>query len=62
MTTSLHQEWLQDWDKKLQDEGQKILLLQDNFSGHLPPDNLTNIHVEIFNLTLLLMCNQQMQV
>ncbi|KAF9226434.1 DDE-domain-containing protein [Gyrodon lividus] len=33
MTASLYQEW-------------KILLLQDNFAGHIVPDTLTNIHVE----------------
>lgn len=33
--------------------GRKILLLQDNFSAHVPPEDLTNIHVENFapNLT-----------
>jgi DDE superfamily endonuclease len=53
MTTVLYQEWLQEWDKKLRREGRKILLLQDNFSGHIPPANLTNISVENFepNLT-----------
>lgn len=53
MTTVLYQEWLHDWDVKLRCEGRKIILFQDNFSAHVPPDNLTNIHVENFapNLT-----------
>jgi hypothetical protein len=53
MTTKLYQEWLYDWDEKLQQQQQHILLLQDNFSGHIVPDNLTNILVENFkpNLT-----------
>ena len=52
MTTSLYQEWLLNWDKELRREGRKILLLQDNFSGHVAPDTLTNIHVKNFELNL----------
>src|ERR1700678_4298265 len=53
MTSSLYQEWLVNWDRKVQMEGRKILLLQDNFSGHIVPNNLQNIRVENFepNLT-----------
>ncbi|KDQ32381.1 hypothetical protein PLEOSDRAFT_154560 [Pleurotus ostreatus PC15] len=53
MVTTIYQEWIQDWDKKLRREGRHILLLQDNFSAHNPPDDLTNIRVENFapNLT-----------
>ena len=53
MTAKLYQEWLSSWDRKLCHEGRHIVLLQDNFKGHIPPDNLTNISVENFepNLT-----------
>ena len=53
MTAKLYQEWISDWDRKLRAKGRHILLLQDNFSGHKPPDGLTNICVENFepNLT-----------
>ncbi|KAF8812708.1 DDE-domain-containing protein, partial [Phlegmacium glaucopus] len=54
MTTQLYQEWIQKWDTELQSINRKILLLQDNFSGHVIPDDLTNICVENFepNLTM----------
>ena len=53
MTTSLYQKWISDWDRTLRAKGRHILLLQDNFSGHVPPEGLTNIRVENFepNLT-----------
>jgi hypothetical protein len=53
MTSILYQEWLQNWDRELQEQNRKILLLQDNFSGHIVPDGLQNIHVKNFepNLT-----------
>lgn len=53
MTAHLYQEWLIGWDHELQANGRHILLLQDNFSGHIVPSNLTNIHIENFepNLT-----------
>ena len=53
MTSSLYQEWLRQWDRKLCAENRKILLLQDNFSGHIIPNGLQSIHVENFepNLT-----------
>ena len=53
MTGILYQEFLHDWDSKLRAQGRHILLLQDNFSGHIIPDGLTNISVENFqpNLT-----------
>jgi hypothetical protein len=53
MTSSLYQEWLQQWDRELRAKNRKILLLQDNFSGHIVPDGLQNIRVENFepNLT-----------
>jgi hypothetical protein len=43
MTAQLYQEWIQQWDSELQVKKQKILLLQDNFSGHIVPPNLQNI-------------------
>ena len=53
MTCTLYQEWLREWDHKLGARNRKILLLQDNFSGHIVPDDLQNIRVENFqpNLT-----------
>ena len=54
MTSSLYGEWIRKWDRKLDMTGRKILLLQDNFSGHIIPDDLQNIWVQNFepNLTL----------
>ena len=46
MTSSLYQEWIQEWDQTLRTTNRKVLLLQDNFSGHIVPDGLQNIHVE----------------
>lgn len=53
MTSHLYQDWIKEWDQDLRGRGQKILLLQDNFSGHIIPDNLQNIRIENFepNLT-----------
>ncbi|KAF8225681.1 DDE-domain-containing protein, partial [Tricholoma matsutake] len=53
MTTALYQEWLQEWDCKLERQNWKVLLLQNNFSGHIIPENLQNIHVKNYtpNLT-----------
>lgn len=61
MTTSLYQECLFDWDQTLHDNERKVLLLQDNFSGHIIPDTLTNIRVENFepNLTVHVQPNDQ---
>ena len=61
MTASIYQEWLLDWDQKLRIEGRKILLLQDNFSGHVVPETLTNIQVVNFepNLTAHVQPNDQ---
>jgi len=53
MTSHLYQDWIKEWDQDLRGRGQKILLLQDNLSGHIIPDNLQNIRIENFepNLT-----------
>ena len=53
MTAQLYQDWIQEWDRELGAQNRKILLLQDNFSGHIVPSNLQNIRVENFepNLT-----------
>ena len=53
MTANLYQEWLQQWDRQLGARRRKIVLLQDNFSGHIIPDGLQNIRVINFepNLT-----------
>jgi hypothetical protein len=52
MTSQLNQEWLQNWDQELVVKNRKILLLQDNFSGHIVPDSLQNIRVENFSPNL----------
>lgn len=46
MTLVLYQEWIQEWDSELQVRNCKILLLQDNFSGHIVPDGLQSICVK----------------
>ena len=53
MTGDIYQEWLRQWDHKLGERKRKIVLLQDNFSGHIVPDGLQNIRVLNFkpNLT-----------
>ena len=55
MTTVVYQGWLTEWDHKLQQKTptQRILLLQDNFSGHVVPDGLQCIHVENFQPNLI---------
>ncbi|KIK21674.1 hypothetical protein PISMIDRAFT_12163 [Pisolithus microcarpus 441] len=61
MTSVIYQEWLLNWDRALRNESRKILLLQDNFSGHTVLESLTNIHVENFkpNLTTHVQPNDQ---
>ena len=51
MTAQLYQDWIQQWDRELDEKRQKILL-QDNFSGHIVPPNLQNIRVENFEPSL----------
>ena len=53
MNSQIYQDWIQQWDRELQEKKRKILLLQDNFSGHIVPDGLQNIWVKNFepNLT-----------
>ncbi|THU82995.1 DDE-domain-containing protein [Dendrothele bispora CBS 962.96] len=53
MTTSIYQDWITQWDRELQKKDRKILLLQDNFAGHVVPSGLKCIRVENFepNLT-----------
>jgi hypothetical protein len=60
MTSHLYQDWIQQWDQKLQESGRRILLLQDNASCHIVPD-LQNIRVENFepNLTAHVQPNDQ---
>ena len=52
MTANLYQEWLQQWDCELGMRGRKVVLLQDNFSGHSIPDGFQNICVANFKLNL----------
>ncbi|OSC98101.1 DDE-domain-containing protein [Trametes coccinea BRFM310] len=61
MTTVLYREWIEDWDQKLVAEKRKVLLLQDNFSAHVPPETLKAIRVESFepNLTAHVQPNDQ---
>ena len=53
MTARLYEDWIQQWDAELKEKKRKILLFQDNFSGHIVPPNLQSIMVENFkpNLT-----------
>lgn len=53
MTAVIYQEWLERWDLELRTQNRKVVLLQDNFSGHIVPDDLQNITVINFepNLT-----------
>ena len=46
MTGELYQNWIRAWDKDLEAKGWKILLLQDNSSGHIVPNDLKNIEVK----------------
>ncbi len=48
MTTVLYQEWILKWDAALRLKKRKILLWQDNFSGHIVPCGLQCIRVENF--------------
>jgi hypothetical protein len=61
MTAQLYQDWIRQWDKELEKKKRKILLLQDNFSGHIVPPGLKAIHVENFqpNLTAHVQPNDQ---
>ena len=61
MTSAIYQEWLLNWGQKLKNENHKILLLQDNFSGHVVPESLANIRVVNFepNLTAHIQPNDQ---
>ncbi len=61
MTFHLYQEWILQWDCELQAKKRKVLLLQDNFSGHIVPEGLKNIRVENFepNLTAHIHPNDQ---
>ena len=52
MTGALYGEWIRNWDNELCLEGCKILLLQDNCTGHIVPEGLTNIRVENFSANL----------
>jgi len=53
MTGGIYQEWLQQWDRELGERSRKIVLLQDNFLGHIVPNGLQNIRIANFkpNLT-----------
>ena len=61
MMAELYKEWLLEWDLELKGEKRNILLLQDNFTGHIVPDDLQCIRVENFksNLTSCIQPNDQ---
>ena len=61
MTSDIYQQWLLDWDAELCQLHRNILLLQDNFSSHIPPPNLQNVCIENFkpNLTSHVQCLNQ---
>jgi len=62
MTSHLYQEWILQWNCKLQVKKQKVLLLQDNFSGHIVPEGLKNIWVENLSRTWLRIFTQMTKV
>lgn len=52
MTSQLYQEWLRNWDQELGAKKRKVILFQDNFSGHIVPEDIQNIRVENFSPNL----------
>lgn len=46
MTANIFTEWLKDWDKELQPQSRKVLLLIDNCKPHPRLDCLNNIQME----------------
>ena len=52
MTGVLYGEWVRNWDDELRLQGHTILLLQDNCTGHIVPEGLTNIRIENFSANL----------
>ena len=53
MTAILYQKWISAWNEALCKKGWHIMLFQDNFKAHIPPNDITNICIENFaaNLT-----------
>ncbi len=49
MTREIFLEWLRGFD--LHVSGRKVLLIMDNFSGHIPLDQLLN-HIQLRNTTI----------
>jgi hypothetical protein len=49
MTREIFLEWLRGFD--LHVSGHKVLLIMDNFSGHIPLDQLPN-HIQLRNTTV----------
>lgn len=53
MTQRIFESWLVDWDEALRKEDRKVLLLVDNFAGHVfDTAKVTNITVERFSPNL----------
>ncbi|XP_035205886.1 tigger transposable element-derived protein 4-like [Stegodyphus dumicola] len=50
MTSELFQEWLKDWDRELQCQSRKVMLLLDNCAAHPHLDCLKNIQLEFLPL------------
>ncbi|XP_035218679.1 tigger transposable element-derived protein 4-like [Stegodyphus dumicola] len=46
MTSELFKEWLKDWDRELQRQSRKVLLLLDNCAAHPHLDCLMNVQLE----------------
>ena len=54
MTSEIYQGWLREWDHDLQlkNPTRNILLLQDNFSGHIVLEGLQRIQMENIKVNL----------
>ena len=48
MTSEIFTEWVTDWDRICQEKGRQIILLVDNFAGHVCHEPLKNITIEKF--------------
>ena len=61
ITGDLYGEWIKSWDQELIEKGCKVILLQDNCSGHIVPKGLQNILMINFepNLTAHVQPNDQ---
>ncbi|KFM64333.1 Tigger transposable element-derived protein 4, partial [Stegodyphus mimosarum] len=51
MTSEIFKEWLKDWDRELQRQSRKVLLLLDHCAAHPHLDCLKNIQLEFLSPT-----------